>query len=529
MAQKRSPVHLFCTLTEGFEQIVKEEIQHTLYSLEKYHVYLKEFTHIKHGIIAFKVHINSSNYDDGLLRTLFALCSLRSIDELFSMLAHSKITTQVFQNQNNEAQEYFETIGLDQSLMNWETSMFLWRSMYVWKKRILELPQISEGSKLLDQVSNSKSLQSVSLNNAIKQVDAWRQEISSDELRMRCSCSRRTYSEKHGFKSVDVERWFANGFYQLYHPIVDLTRYTAKLYAHIRSHDFYCGLSLSSPLPQPVDKEHEEEAQLEQQKKLATKNRKQNKQSKNPRGSPNHEIRTPTRPLFKSSIRCFEDYVINRRDIRTVFGQNSMKPSTAYCLLREANIHHSSQQSGLVILDPMAGTGTIPIEAMCHFGDRCRAVIAGDISLSDLKLSARNREYAVKQLNIVKALENVYHENQQFPELQVYNRFNNVMTIMNCNAKSLPFTKPCIDILVTDMPFGKRSGNHKQNEDMYPSLLKEFARVLKPGGIAVLLTTEKTLMKQQLQDNKAWSILNIQSIDMNGLDARIHTLKKQKL
>merc|ERR1711862_234743 len=39
------------------------------------------------------------------------------------------------------------------------------------------------------------------------------------------------------------------------------------------------------------------------------------------------------------------------------------------------------------------------------------------------------------------------------------------------------------------MPFGKQFGSVSGNESLYPAALAEFARVVRPGGIAVILTS----------------------------------------
>ena len=56
-----------------------------------------------------------------------------------------------------------------------------------------------------------------------------------------------------------------------------------------------------------------------------------------------------------------------------------------------------------------------------------------------------------------------------------------------------------VDIIVTDLPFGKRSGSKADNRVLYPRTLLSLARVVRPGtGRAVLLTQDKNSMLKSL-------------------------------
>ena len=71
---------------------------------------------------------------------------------------------------------------------------------------------------------------------------------------------------------------------------------------------------------------------------------------------------------------------------------------------------------------------------------------------------------------------------------------------INWDATRLPLRSGVIDVIVSDLPFGQRCGNKRQNMKLYPALLKEFHRVLTPkNGRAILLTLERGLMKNVLE------------------------------
>lgn len=63
------------------------------------------------------------------------------------------------------------------------------------------------------------------------------------------------------------------------------------------------------------------------------------------------------------------------------------------------------------------------------------------------------------------------------------------------DATKLPLRSQCVDVVVSDLPFGKRSGSKTDNRVLYYRSLVELARVTKMNtGRAVLLTYDKGSM-----------------------------------
>jgi tRNA (guanine6-N2)-methyltransferase len=60
----------------------------------------------------------------------------------------------------------------------------------------------------------------------------------------------------------------------------------------------------------------------------------------------------------------------------------------------------------------------------------------------------------------------------------------------------LPLGKGAATHLVTNLPWGTRYGSHGENRRLYPRLIEEFARVVRPGGRLVMLTAERMLMRE---------------------------------
>ncbi|VDM82984.1 unnamed protein product, partial [Strongylus vulgaris] len=60
-----------------------------------------------------------------------------------------------------------------------------------------------------------------------------------------------------------------------------------------------------------------------------------------------------------------------------------------------------------------------------------------------------------------------------------------------CDAGELPLRESSIDAIITDLPFGKKIGSIGDNRILYPRLLVEWERVVKPDGRMVVMTHDK--------------------------------------
>ena len=122
--------------------------------------------------------------------------------------------------------------------------------------------------------------------------------------------------------------------------------------------------------------------------------------------------------------------------------------------------------------------------------------------------------------------------------------------LLRGDATCLPFGPDTVDVIVTDMPFGKRhqakiskargskatgsggggggGGGGDAPHELYPALLGEFWRVLKPGASAVLLTTYTNLLGEIVScEANGWKAGLRTAVFVGGLKAYIHVLKKR--
>ena len=74
------------------------------------------------------------------------------------------------------------------------------------------------------------------------------------------------------------------------------------------------------------------------------------------------------------------------------------------------------------------------------------------------------------------------------------------VALVQGSCARMPLPRNSVDVLVCDMPFGKMFGSVEDNKVLYPRMLGEAAKVVKPGGRAVLLTSDDNadLMQQQV-------------------------------
>ncbi|XP_024210963.2 tRNA (guanine(6)-N2)-methyltransferase THUMP3 isoform X3 [Pan paniscus] len=92
-----------------------------------------------------------------------------------------------------------------------------------------------------------------------------------------------------------------------------------------------------------------------------------------------------------------------------------------------------------------------------------------------------------------------------------------------CN---LPLRTGSVDIIVTDLPFGKRMGSKKRNWNLYPACLREMSRVCTPTtGRAVLLTQDTKCFTKALSGMRhVWRKVDTVWVNVGGLRAAVYVL-----
>ncbi|KAM7402070.1 hypothetical protein PAMP_017340 [Pampus punctatissimus] len=193
---------------------------------------------------------------------------------------------------------------------------------------------------------------------------------------------------------------------------------------------------------------------------------------------------------------------LHKRNI-SHFGPTTLRPTLCYGMLRLCK-----PQASDIILDPMCGTGTIPLEGAIEFPSSF--YIAGD-----------NNDMAVNR-----TVNNTRHIQKRRAETGSASGLP--IDTVQWDLCNLPIRTSSVDIIITDMPFGKRMGSKKNNWDLYPSCLREMARVCRPGsGKAVLLTQDKKCFGKAISRmGGLWRKQHTVWVNVGGLLAGVYLLKR---
>ncbi|XP_034239320.1 uncharacterized protein LOC117644159 [Thrips palmi] len=204
--------------------------------------------------------------------------------------------------------------------------------------------------------------------------------------------------------------------------------------------------------------------------------------------------------LFKDSAQvsiALTKRSLHRRNI-SFFGPTTLRSTVCHNLLRLADI-----QQGDIVLDPLAGGGSIPIEGAMSFPGTFH--IGGDIHPK-----ACSRFYSN-----VRCLQE--EEGRELP-----------IGTVRWDSRRLPLNEGSVDVIVTDLPFGVRLGSKTSNRNLYQRVLLEMARVARPGkGRAILLTQDRKSFSMALVNTMGlWWQSKVMSANIGGLDAAVFTLRR---
>ncbi|XP_042361168.1 THUMP domain-containing protein 3 [Plectropomus leopardus] len=193
---------------------------------------------------------------------------------------------------------------------------------------------------------------------------------------------------------------------------------------------------------------------------------------------------------------------LHRRNI-SHFGPTTLRSTLCYGMLRLCKPQPSD-----IILDPMCGTGAIPLEGAIEFTSSF--YVAGD-----------NNDMAVNR-----TVNNIWHIQKRRADKGSASGLP--IDTVRWDLCNLPIRTGSVDIIITDMPFGKRMGSRKKNWDLYPSCLREMARVSTPGsGKAVLLTQDKKCFAKAISRmGGLWRKLHTVWVNVGGLHAGVYLLKR---
>ncbi|KAK3233789.1 hypothetical protein CYMTET_55937 [Cymbomonas tetramitiformis] len=174
-----------------------------------------------------------------------------------------------------------------------------------------------------------------------------------------------------------------------------------------------------------------------------------------------------------------------------------LKADIAYGLVVTGGV--ANAPCGSVVVDPMCGCGTVGEVAAPEF-PQC-FYLMGDTSKNVLKKAYRNRAglpaHAARRIDIVR-----------------------------WDVTCLPLRPGAVDIIVTDLPFGKKVGNSMTVETLYPKALASFAKALSPPSMnqAVLLTGARKMLAMSVK-RSAFVEMGTNNVSMGGMHVAMSRLK----
>ncbi len=145
----------------------------------------------------------------------------------------------------------------------------------------------------------------------------------------------------------------------------------------------------------------------------------------------------------------------------------SLRPTVA-----GAMVHLAGIGPGMTVMDPMCGAGTILAETIEVAKHRSKAgrveVIGGDIDPNAMFVTGEN--------------------------------LRGVGPAVTCrwDSRRLPLERESVDRIITNPPFGKQLASPEEVPPLYAACVREWDRVLRPGGRAVFLVMEQDAIESPL-------------------------------
>jgi tRNA (guanine6-N2)-methyltransferase len=204
---------------------------------------------------------------------------------------------------------------------------------------------------------------------------------------------------------------------------------------------------------------------------------------------------------------------LHRRAYKVASRPGSLKPPVAYCLALLAAL-----TPGEVVLDPACGAGTILIEAAALLPSG--VVCGGDLDASALEtaqanLQAAGRHAVMIELGVGCDLSKVdITINAEQPTILLYQG----------DATDLRLADRTVDAVLSNLPWGKQVTPETDLASLYRGLLAMIARVLAPGGRAVLLTDQSELLLAALAACPALHLASTIQISLYGRHPTIYVL-----
>jgi tRNA (guanine6-N2)-methyltransferase len=102
------------------------------------------------------------------------------------------------------------------------------------------------------------------------------------------------------------------------------------------------------------------------------------------------------------------------------------------------------------------------------------------------------------------------------------------LLLARADAAALPLTDRTVDRIVSNLPFGKRIGSHHGNTTLYPAFLRNAERLLTPTGRIVLLTEDKTLLRDTVQRTHGLKVIRELLLRSGGATPTAYVIERSR-
>jgi tRNA (guanine6-N2)-methyltransferase len=186
-------------------------------------------------------------------------------------------------------------------------------------------------------------------------------------------------------------------------------------------------------------------------------------------------------------LRLYGEDSLHRRWYRIYEHPASLKPSIAYAMLVISGL-----REGEVLIDPVCGGGTIPIEAALYYENI--GIICNDVSSRSIRMARANAKMARVDSRI---------------------RFYN-FEVSELSRREIG----SVDRIVCNPPFGIRMGNPQKAKHVTEKIIEVSTDLLSKRGSLTLITPYRSFVKDKAREN-GFDIVEERSVLHGSLEAWI--------
>ncbi|CAH0120956.1 MULTISPECIES: methyltransferase domain-containing protein [unclassified Paenibacillus] len=166
-----------------------------------------------------------------------------------------------------------------------------------------------------------------------------------------------------------------------------------------------------------------------------------------------------------------------------LFSPAALRPTVAHAL-----VWLSSPAAGDRFIDPCCGSGSIVGERLAY---PAASIRGGDLSPEAVQVAKASVPAAIEQWD----------------------------------ARHLPLDRGAVNIVVSNVPFGRQIGDRNELDGLYRELMREMSRVLQPGGRAILLAEDGALLSRAAE-RYFLSCAETLRLSLKGIQPAVYILKK---